>query len=159
MTDIQRYGLSTEGSLMPKPSGQYVLYADHVLARNEAYVKGGEDTRRPAYDGGYEEGKRYGLALRDVAWDEGVAYGIAQAVQRVEALFKNAHRLMSDGHYSYVVPDSADVIAAIKGESEPGYCPQCRDRTDFHYQDDDGRWFCRHCLCDYAIEGDNDGSV
>jgi hypothetical protein len=43
---------------------------------------------------------------------------IAAAVARVEALFKDAHRLMSDGIYSYFVPSSDEVIAAIKGDSD-----------------------------------------
>lgn len=151
MTDMRRYDYDTiANSPLKYRADVFVLASDAEAAIAAAEQRG----MRQAHDS-VPALQQYGIEK----YHEGQRDAIAAAVQRVEALFKNAHRLMSDGHYSYVVPDSADVIAAIKGESEPGYCPQCRDRTDFHYQDDDGRWFCRHCLCDYAIEGDNDGSV
>jgi hypothetical protein len=60
---------------------------------------------------GYEQGQRDALALRDVAWAEGVAYGIQQAVQRVEAL-----PWLGSGMQVNAFSTKAVVIAAIKGE-------------------------------------------
>jgi hypothetical protein len=52
--------------------------------------------------------------------DDIIAAGLDAAREAVAALFDGAHRLMSDGHYSYFVPDKADALAAIdalRGES------------------------------------------
>lgn len=90
------------------------------------------------------------MSERSNDWWAGYAQGRADeqnaAVQRVEALLDE---------WQTFPENIAKVTAAIKGESEPGYCPQCRDRIDFHYQDGEGRWFCRYCPCDYAIKGES----
>jgi hypothetical protein len=135
VTDIQRYDHEIDGC-EPSDDGSYVTYADHVeevttlratiltmeadhlIALRQAERGYSETAMNTAFTKGYEQGQRDGLALRDVAWAEGLAHGIAQAVQRVEAL--DCQRIMatqSDG-----LPAAADyveraaVIAAIKGE-------------------------------------------
>lgn len=45
--------------------------------------------------------------------NEGVPKALDAARDAVAAVFDGAHRLMSDGHYSYIVPDKADALAAI----------------------------------------------
>jgi hypothetical protein len=55
-------------------------------------------------------------ALPDV--DEAVRDALLAAEIRVAKVFADAHRLMSDGHYSYIVPSSDEVIEAVRGGND-----------------------------------------
>jgi hypothetical protein len=72
---IQRYGFSTEGSLMPNASGPFVLHTDHIAAVAEAEQRGYERGIRMAQAGfvgsaHYAQGQRDALAKRTLTADD-----------------------------------------------------------------------------------------
>jgi hypothetical protein len=79
---IQRYGFSTEGSLMPNASGPFVLHTDHIAAVAEAeqrwlhdsleqgYANGKSHGLLEGYESGYEQGQRDALAKRVLTADD-----------------------------------------------------------------------------------------